>query len=464
MKRLVMLAGIPALFLSSCLFGPNYAGPGDSGLPSTWQNALPPASAEHDLSAWWGAFGDNQLNNLLSQAFTANPDMINAALAIDKAESQLREQKADLFPSLGINIGGANSGNFNTSTSHGKWNGGLSTSWTPDIWGGSRRRVEAAFASLGSSVAAEGATRTALASGIATTYFEWISAQESLRLALEQLEYQERTYRITKERKENGFESGLDLAQAESVIASTRAQLPAYRATIRTCEATLATYLGTTPDQVHLSMPSASVYNKIPQVPTGLPSDLLRRRPDIIKAERDLHAATAQVGASVADLFPRISLTGSTSASAGTDFANFFRNATWSLGSSASQTLLNRVSLNEAVRRADIARLTQYQTYRKTVLAAFAEVEKCLITYAKLMNQTPELEKVNDANKRAADLSLQLYNAGHTDFLNVASAERAWLSSELNLITTRQQIRMELAKLCTALGGGWDSTRITTKH
>ena len=463
MKRLVMLAGIPALFLSSCLFGLNYGGPGNSDLPSTWQNALPPASAEHDLSAWWGAFGDNQLNNLLSQAFTANPDMINAALAIDKAESQLREQKADLFPSLGINIGGANSGNFNTSTSHGKWNGGLSASWTPDIWGGTRRRVEAAFASLGSSVAAEGATRTALASGIATTYFEWISAQESLRLALEQLEYQERTYRITKERKENGFESGLDLAQAESVIASTRAQLPAYRATIRTCEATLATYLGTTPNQVHLSMPSASVYNKIPRVPTGLPSDLLRRRPDIIKTERDLHAATAQVGASVADLFPRISLTGSTSASAGTDFAHFFRNAAWSLGGSASQTLLNRVSLNEAVRRADIARLTQYQTYRKTVLAAFAEVEKCLITYAKLMNQTPELEKVNDANKRAADLSLQLYNAGHTDFLNVASAERAWLSSELNLITTRQQIRMELAKLCTALGGGWDSTRITTK-
>ncbi|MGN0874406.1 MAG: efflux transporter outer membrane subunit [Akkermansia sp.] len=463
MKRLVISAGLPALFLSSCLFGLNYGGPGDSDLPVTWQNALPPAGAQHDLSAWWGAFGDNQLNSLLGQAFAANPDMINAALAIDKAESQLREQKADLFPDLGINGGGTNSGNFKTSTSHGKWNGGLSASWTPDIWGGTRRRVEAAFASLGSSVAAEGATRTALASGIATTYFEWISAQESLRLALEQLEYQERTYRITKERKENGFESGLDLAQAESVIASTRSQLPTYRATIRTCEATLATYLGTTPDRVHLSMPSAAIYNMIPRVPTGLPSDLLRRRPDIIKAERDLHAATAQVGASVADLFPRISLTGSTTASSGTDFANFFRNAAWSLGGSASQTLLNRVSLNEAVRRADIARLTQYQTYRKTVLAAFAEVEKCLITYAKLMNQTPELEKVNDANKRAADLSLQLYNAGHTDFLNVASAERAWLSSELNLITTRQQIRMELAKLCTALGGGWDSTRITTK-
>lgn len=444
-----------AAFLSSCQLGPNFTGAPDQGLPATWVNALPPSSGDEDLTAWWQSFGDVQLSALINRGFQSSPDMVSAALAIAKAEASLRSTRSGLFPTGSVSFGGTNAGDFTTSTSHGSWSGALSASWTPDIWGGTRREVEAAYASLGSTKAAANATRAALASSIATTYFEWISAKESLRIAREQLEYQERTYRIVQQKAAVGMVANLELAESRATIASTRAQIPTYEANIRSCENALATLLGTTVDQVHLSMPSRTTYNRIPRVPTGLPSELLRRRPDIVQAEYNLHRATANIGARVADLFPSFSITGRANASSGTDFANYFQNAAWSLGASASQTIFNRTALNENVNIAELERDASAQAYRKTVLAAFAEVEDCLIAYARLTNQLPQYQSAAAANKEAAELSLRRFNSGESDFLNVAASERAWLSAELNLISTRQQIRMTLARLCTALGGGW---------
>lgn len=437
------------------MMGPDFMGATAPELPATWVNALPPGSDSHTLDEWWHTFRDPQLTRLIEGGFAANPDMVSAALAIAKAESTLRSTRSGLFPTVGLSFGGTNSGDYTTSTSHGKWSGALSASWTPDIWGGTRREVEAAAAALGSTQAAAAATRTALASSIATTYFQWISAKESLRIAKEQLEYQERTYKVTQERHATGMESALALSESRATIASTRAQIPAQEANIRSCETTLATLLGTTVDNIALKLPQQQVYNLVPGVPTGLPSELLRRRPDIVRAEHELHAATARIGVSVANLFPRLSLTGSTSAGAGTDFSQFWQNSAWNLGASASQTLLNRVALNESVNQAELNQLVGMQNYRKTVLAAFAEVENCLIDYARLTNQLPQYEASCAANKESAELSLRLHHEGMADFLSVAAAERAWLSSELNIISTRQNIRIKLAQLCTALGGGW---------
>ncbi len=454
MKKLIPVS-LAALVLASCTMGPDFMGARAPELPATWVNALPPGSDKHTLEEWWHCFRDPQLTRLIEGGFAANPDMVSAALAIEKAQSALRATQSSLFPTLGLSAGGSNSGNFDISTSHGKWNGGLSASWSPDVWGGTRREIEAAMASLGSTEAAAAATRAALASSIAAAYFQWISAKESLRIAYEQLEYQERTYKVTQERYESGMESALALAESRSTIASTRAQIPAQQAGIRSCETTLANLLGTTVDNIALKLPPQKIYNLVPTVPTGLPSELLRRRPDVIRAEHDLHAATARIGVSVANLFPKISLTGGASSAAGTDFSKFWASSAWNLGASASQTLLNRVALNEAVKQAELNQLGSMQNYRKTVLAAFAEVEQCLIEYAKLTNQLPQYEASCAANKESASLSLRLHHEGMADFLSVAAAERAWLSSELNIISTRQNIRLKLAQLCTALGGGW---------
>lgn len=446
---------LTALLFTSCLVGPDFLGAPDTGLPATWVNATPPAADEQNLNVWWHNFNDPQLDTLIAAGFTNNPDMMQAALNIAASLSSLRSSYSTLFPTASVSAGGANRGDFTTSTSHGSWNGALSASWTPDIWGGSIRSVEAAYANVGSRTAAAMATRAALASNIATAYFTWIGNNESLRIAKEQLAYQERVYAVTKKKNEAGLASALDMAEANASIASTRARIPQLEAGIRSSENALAVLMGTTADNVHLRMPSAATYNRIPRVPTGLPSDLLRRRPDIVRAECELHAATANVGVRVADLFPRLSLTGNVGSSAGTDFSQFWKNSSWSLAASAGTTLLNRTALNENVRQAEIANMAATEAYRKTVLAAFAEVEDCLITYAQLTNQLPEYEASRAANKQAAELSLRRYEAGESDFLNVASAQNQWLSAELNIISTRQNIRATLARLCTALGGGW---------
>ena len=449
---------LAALALSSCKFGPNFHGATASGLPASWVNNLPPSSKEGDLRTWWASFRDPQLDSLIQTGIANNPDMVMAALSIARAEAEIGPRKAAFFPTVSASIGGSNSGNYNTSTSHGQWNGGLSASWSPDVWGASRREIEAAFASLGSAQAAAAATRIALISGIATTYFEWISAKESLRFAREQLNFQERSYKVVEDRVAAGFKSNLDLTEAQASLANTRAQIPSYIANIKSCENALAIYLGTTIDKVQLTLPKSAVYNFIPRVPTGLPADLLRRRPDIIRAEFQLHQATANIGVQVANLFPRISLTGNTSSGASSDFANFFRSAGWSLVGSASQTLLNREQLRTNVKLAELAEKESGQSYRKTVLAAFAEVESCLIDYARLMNQMPQYVEAARSSKKAADISLRLYREGNSDYINLAAAERSWLNAELNLISTRQQIRIALARLCTALGGGWTSS------
>lgn len=445
------------LILSSCQLGPNFLGAKAPELPASWVNHMPPACQESDIRTWWDSFGDAQLSSLIDMAFANNPDMVNAAISIARAETELKASRAPLLPSASVGIGAGHSGNFNTSTSHGMWDGSLSASWTPDIWGRTRRQVEAAFANVGSVRAAAAATRTALAAGIATTYFEWISAKESLRFALQQLEFQKRTYSIVAKRVEAGFQPQLDLLEAESSIANTRAQIPVHEANIKSAENAMAIYLGVTLDKVQMSMPSPDVYNRIPRVPTGLPSELLRRRPDIVRAEHELHKATAAIGVQVANLFPSLSLSGRVGSSAGSDFADFFQSAGWSLAASASQSIFNRTQLNANVKLARLAEKESAQNYRKVVLTAFAEVETRLIEYARLTNQLPEYEKAAAASKDAADLALRMYNESATNYLNVASAERSWLNAELNLISTRQQIRSSLARLCTALGGGWEA-------
>lgn len=455
-SQLSKLSPLAVLIMSSCLMGPDYTGVEAPQLPKTWVNAMPPSISQASLETWWKQFNDPQLDALISTGMQNNPDMITAALNIASAEASLRSTKSGLFPSASANLGGNNSGNFDTSTSTGGWSGGLSASWTPDIWGGTRREVEATVARLGSTTAAAAATRTALASSIATAYFNWISAKVSLRTAKEQLEFQEKTYEIVKQRVAAGFQSDLDLQESMTTILSTRASIPSYEASVKNYENTLAIYLGTTCDQIKLHMPSDATLAKVPRVPTNLPSDLLRRRPDIIQAEYSLMQSNANIGVAVANLFPKISLSGSASAGSGSDFAHFFSGSTWSLGASASQSIFNRTTLNENVNIAKLAEESSAQSYRKTVLAAFAEVETELITYAKLTQQLPQYIASAAASKKAAELSLRQYNEGQADFLNVASAERSWLSSELTIVDIRQQIRMSLARLCTAMGGGYE--------
>lgn len=447
---------LTACFLSSCMVGPDFKTP-DSNLPHTWAASTPPHTSDKDLRTWWGIFGDPQLNRLISTALNNNPDMKSALLRIRESREKLRISDSSLLPSADANAGwslaprngfrGATSQNFSL---------GATTSWELDLFGGNRRSIEAARASLMSTEASAGAVRTALLADVATSYFSWITACEQLRIAQEQLEIQRNTLTIAEKRYKAEFAPRLDVEQAISTVASTESRIPALEAQVKSAKNQLSVLLGTYNSRVELTMPKASVFEQTPVVPVGLPSDLLRRRPDIIAAEATLHAAVANIGVAVADLYPRFSLTGSVSGHS-KDFGQLFQenNNIWSLGSNLTQPLFHGGALKAAVRAQKAVAEQAAESYRKALIVAVSEVEDALISYGNYTSQMQYLYKENKANKEAFILSRTLYINGKTDFLNVITAQRSWLSSEESLVTMKQNIRKAVVQLACALGGGW---------
>ena len=302
-KHLPLLA---ACFLGSCMVGPDFRTP-TNDLPATWEANRPPHSSDKDLRSWWNIFGDPQLNRLVSTSLNNNPDMKVALLRIREAREKLRVSQASLLPSADASAGWSLSPDrgFRSSTSQ-NFSLGASTSWELDLFGGNRRSIEASRASLMSTEASAGAVRTALLADVATAYFDWITACEQLRIAREQLEIQRSTLTIAEKRYKTEFAPRLDVEQATSTVSSTESHIPQLEAQVASSKNQLAVLLGTYNSRVELTLPKASVFEKTPTVPVGLPSELLRRRPDVIAAEADLHAAVANVGVAVADLYPRL--------------------------------------------------------------------------------------------------------------------------------------------------------------
>ena len=452
-KHLPLLA---ACFLGSCMVGPDFRTP-TNDLPATWEANRPPHSSDKDLRSWWNIFGDPQLNRLVSTSLNNNPDMKVALLRIREAREKLRVSQASLLPSADASAGWSLSPDrgFRSSTSQ-NFSLGASASWELDLFGGNRRSIEASRASLMSTEASAGAVRTALLADVATAYFDWITACEQLCIAREQLEIQRSTLTIAEKRYKTEFAPRLDVEQATSTVSSTESRIPQLEAQVASSKNQLAVLLGTYNSRVELTLPKASVFEKTPTVPVGLPSELLRRRPDVIAAEADLHAAVANVGVAVADLYPRFSLTGSLS-SRGGDFGQLFRenNNAWSLGGNLLQPLFRGGALRATVRAQKAAAEQAAETYRKTLITAVSEVEDALIAYGSYTSQMQYLHKENNANREAFQLSRTLYINGETDFLNVITAQRSWLSSEESLVTMKQNIRKAVVQLARALGGGW---------
>lgn len=442
--------------LTSCMVGPDFQKP-VADVPASWSEARPPHSSAKDLSTWWRIFGDSQLNSLVSTALSNNPDMNTALLRIKESRELLRISQSTLLPSATAGAGWSISPDkgFRSSTSQ-AFSLNASTSWELDLFGGNRRAIEASRAALMSTEASACAVRTALLADVAMGYFDWITACEQLRIAREQLEIQRSTLSIAKKRHATEFASRLDVEQATSTVATTESRIPALEAQVASAKNQLSVLLGSYNSRVTLTLPKATVFEKTPVVPTGLPSELLRRRPDIIAAEADLHVAVANIGVAVSDLYPRFNLTGGLS-SGGKDFGQLFRenNNAWSLGGNLLQPLFQGGALRAAVRAQQAAAEQAAELYRKTLITAVAEVEDALINYGNYTSQMQYLYKANNANKEAFQLSRELYIEGQTDFINVISAQNAWLGSEEALVTMKQNIRKSVVQLARSLGGGW---------
>ena len=454
--------------LSSCMVGPEFRKP-DPGMPETWIGAPPSEPvAEIDLARWWTVFEDETLTSLVTRAFQSNLDLKLAEARIRRARAARGIAASGMGPELDAG------GSFRRTQSPGspasngsdiegpltnQYQADFDASWELDIFGGVQRGIEAAEADLQASVETRRDVLVTLAAEVAATYTDLRSFQQRIAVAQQNLKAQERSAELTRQRFEFGFVSGLDVANAETQVATTAAQIPGLETSARQAVYSLSVLLAMEPGALldELS-PPLLIPSAPPSAPVGIPSDLLRRRPDIRRAEAEIHSSTAQIGVATADLFPRFFIFGSAGYQAG-DTRAWFDPASlfWSFGPSVSWPVFasGRIRSNIEVRKA--LEEQALLAYRKTVLAALEEVEGAIIALEKEQERRKALVDAVRASKKSVDLATTLYTEGQTDFLNVLQAQRSLFVSEEALVLSTRNVSTNLIALYKAVGGGWDT-------
>ncbi len=455
--------------LGGCMVGPNFHPPQPTTVPNAWVGVekTPTApfiatTAQSELTQWWMQFEDPTLTMLVDEALKAN-------LNLRIAETRLREARATrgvvaggLWPMVTASGGyqryhtaGVTPGNQALNL----YQAGFDAVWELDLFGGQRRNVESADANIQAAIENIRDAQVSLIAEVALNYIQLRGYQQEIVIAQNNLKSQEHTADIVHRNFKVGFASGLDAANADSDVATTESQIPVFESEARQSIYALSVLLARPPgDLVSQLSPSANLPRVPMQVPVGLPSDLLRRRPDIREAEAQLHAATAQIGVAVADFFPTFSLTGSLNWSSNV-LRSMWNNAnrSFAVGPSVTWPLFQGGAIVSNVHLQEALRDESFITYQQTVLAAFQDVENALIAFAKEQQHYKLLNDAVLANRKAVDLSSQLYIAGLTDFLNVEIAQRTLYSSEDALVQSETNIITDLTALYKALGGGWES-------
>jgi NodT family efflux transporter outer membrane factor (OMF) lipoprotein len=427
---------------------------------------LAPAAASN-LVHWWTGFNDPILTSLVSRAVKSNLDVNLAEARIRQAQAARGVAAAGLGPTIDA------SGSFQHSRSPGisgasltgsgngrianAYQAGLDGGWGLDVFGGVRRAVEAADADLQAAVEDHRDVCVTLAAEVAIDYINLRSYQQRIATARENLKAQEQTAQLTHKRFKVGFVSALDVANADALVATTAAQIPLLEASARQAMYSLSILLGREPGALKQELSSASSTPVASlAVPAGVPSDLIRRRPDIRRAEAQIHAATARIGVATADLFPKFSITGSLGFQAGVlgslfDWVSRF----WSLGASVGWRVFDNKGILSNIELQKAFREESFITYQKTVLNAMHEVENALIVSAKEQERRKALVDAVAANQKAVRLATQLYTQGETDFLNVLQAQRSLYSTDDALAQSTGALSTDLVSLYKALGGGW---------
>jgi NodT family efflux transporter outer membrane factor (OMF) lipoprotein len=444
------------------------------------------AAAAPDLVAWWHAFGDPTLDALISQATRDNLDLQAAVSRIREARMQEVIAGAPALPTLGssaqftrthlsgnaISLSGLGSllGGKSGATTAGSatsavglpgadyntWQLGFDASWELDLFGKTRRGVEAARDSTGAAIWNRRDSLVSLTAEVADTWFALRAAQRRLAVNQRDLQRQLDLLSLVRVRAGNGLASGLDVAQQQAQLIAASATLPPLRAEAAIRLHALAVLLGEPPET--LAPPEPMDLPPPPPVQPGLPSDLLRRRPDIRSAERQLAAATANIGVAVADFYPQFSLTASP-ALVSTSLSNL---VTWgsrnlSLGAGLSWNLFNGGQTRANVVIAGERQTQALLAWRKTVLTALQDVEDALSRIEGDQDQLTALDRSVAASRSAATLARDQYRAGLIPLSTVLTTEAALLTAEDQQVQADATLRQDLVALCKALGGGWQA-------
>ncbi len=463
------LALLSFAFLVSCTVGPNYqsALPADVTKPLVTPGADP--SSTGDLTAWWRKFNEPKLNSLITRAIDANQDLKIAASRVAEAKASRTIARADFFPQVNAGGGAVRSQTSEAASSFGQggqtnnfFNLNLDASWEPDIFGGTRRNVEASTADLQAAAENMRDVRVGLVAEVAATYLELRGHQARKSVAERNLKSQKDTLELTKNKQAAGVANDLDVARAEAQAETTAAAIPLFEAALRRSIYRLGVLLGGTPGSMVGELIAAKAQPVAPPtVPVGLPSDLVRRRPDVRRAERELAAATARIGVAVADLYPRFSLTARVGTSA-LEAEELFKGkgGLWSLGPSLDWPIFTAGKIRGNIAVQNARQEQAALRFEKSVYLALEDVEGSLISFGQEQKRYASLTRSVNATRRASSLANDRYNAGLENFLTVLEADRQLLLAEEAQVISQTQVSLDLVRLYKALGGGWGETRV----
>jgi multidrug efflux system outer membrane protein len=438
---------------------------------------------------WWKAFNDPTLSSLVETAVRANLDVRLAEARIRQARASLGVAGGPLWPQINATIlydrshspaaavntagggvavsgsSGASGGGSSGGSSGGippfreLFQAGMDGSWEVDVFGGTRRSIEAAGADLQAAVEDRRDVLVILVGDVGSNYINLRGFQQQIDIARENLKAQKRNADIIQKRHDAGFVGGLDVANANAQVATTAATIPLFESSARAAIYSLGVLLGREPAALEKDLAKAApIPPTPPEIPVGLPSELLRRRPDIRRAEAQIHAATARIGVATADLFPKFFLTGSfgVTTSDVTRIGSLANNKFWSFGPSVTWPIFAGGSIYWNIKVQDALQEQALLTYEKTVLTALKDVETALVAYAKQQETRKSLSAAVVENRKAVDLAMQLYLAGRSDFLNVTTAQRNLFVTEDALSQSTRNVDTNLIALYKALGGGWE--------
>ena len=460
MKKLAFLPTF--ILLAGCAVGPNYKR-STVNLPTDYRAAIPAQTAEATAlgnEKWWDVYQDAVLAQLIHTALQQNYDVRIAATRVLEAQAQLGITRADQFPSASVGAGVFSQQNPKVSSlfpayevNAGQLN--LSVIWNLDFWGKYRRQTEEARAQLLATEWGQRATMSSLVTSVATAYFELRALDTEIEIAKRTLASRQQSLELTRVLFTRGSASDLDVSQSEQLVYTASESIPDLERQIEQQENVLSILLGENPGPIRRGR--SLIEQPAPDnVPVGLPSELLERRPDVRGAEANMRAANAQIGVAKAAFFPSISLTGMGGLES--NALNRFINApsqTWNAAFSVSQPVFEGGRLRSGLRLARAQWQETVLSYQQTVQNALEQVSNSLVAYQKNREFRGQQELLTQAAQRSDDLSLLLYKHGGASYLQVLTSETNYFAAELNLVQAQLNERLALVQLYQALGGGW---------
>jgi NodT family efflux transporter outer membrane factor (OMF) lipoprotein len=472
------------LALGGCAVGPDYHTP-DIRLPDTFVPPLVQIAQKNtrkpkvDLAEWWRSLRDPELDLLVSRAIESNLELEIALTRIQEARTQELVAIGESLPAGGATGGGG--GGTGTDLTRGRTTpsfrsaenptnlsklqeaGGFEAVWELDIFGKFRRELEAATYNTEALADARDWILVTVAADVARAYLDMRAVQRQLAVLRKNVGVAKAAFDFQKSRFQQGIANELDLVLAERFLATLRSNIAPLEAQIAASQHVIAVLLGRYPEDLAQELAKPGKLPALPaQVPPGLPIDLLRRRPDIHEAERQLAAATARIGVATADLFPRVIVSGQLGGQGGPHSGNAIPlTFIGAAGPSVYWPLLDFGTLDAIV---DITELQAHEllvNYKQTILTAVQQVDDAVAIYGTAQRRLKDLNRALDAARKSTKLATERYDRGLTDYLNVLDAERAEFDLEQQYVVTEQTAAEELITLYKALGGGWELHEIT---